>query len=299
MGGHSLSFASARRNGLRRSVRLARDFFRREPLLALRRHITRAASTRSASSRSRVISVTVHREALEEERRDLALQLAHGPALAERLNLVEGAGLEPVHGDQDTVVCPGQHGGKQGIRWRRKVLRRGTFFRQAGKVPHCGTFVGPAEILRPSIERPLLSNIRSMRIDLDGFSRVRPPLGDAVPTLRVRWAALLGLGLGLATACGNRGGGDAAPATTAAPTINIGMGQPAGGGLGAVPGGLAGPQGQPGSGGPGVTPPVPASGGNAGSGQPGSTFPGGGSKPASGGPAGPGTPQKGGYSSGH
>ena len=136
-----------------------------------------------------------------------------------------------------------------------------------------------------------------MRITLDGFSRAQRR--DCVPQRRprARWAALLGLGL--ATACGNRGGGDAAPATTAAATINIGMGQPPAGGLGAVPGGLSGPQGQPGSGGPGVTPPVPAGGGNAGSGQPGSTFPGGGSKPASGGPAGPGTPQKGGYSSGH
>lgn len=124
-----------------------------------------------------------------------------------------------------------------------------------------------------------------MRIDLDRFSRVR-------------WVALLGLGL--ATACGNRGGGDAAPATTAAPTMNIGgIGQSPGGGLGAVPGGLAGPQGQPGNGSPGVTPPVPAGGGNPGSGQPGGTFPGGGSKPASGGPAGPGTPQQGGYSAGH
>ncbi|MBX7102252.1 MAG: hypothetical protein K1X89_31335 [Myxococcaceae bacterium] len=122
-----------------------------------------------------------------------------------------------------------------------------------------------------------------MRIDLDGLSRGR-------------WAALLGIGL--LTACGDRGGGDAAPVTTAAPTINIGMGQPAGGGLGAVPGGLAGPQGQPGSGGPGVTPPVPAGGGNAGAGQPGGAFPGATSKPASGGPAGPGTPAKGGYTTG-
>ncbi len=94
-----------------------------------------------------------------------------------------------------------------------------------------------------------------MRIDLDGFSRVR-------------WVALLGLGL--ATGCGNRGGGDAAPAATAAPTMNIGgIGQSPGGGLGAVPGGLAGPQGQPGNGSPGVTPPVPPGGGNPGSGQPG------------------------------
>lgn len=134
-----------------------------------------------------------------------------------------------------------------------------------------------------------------MTIDLDGSSPAQRGASTGAP--RARWAAVLVLGLG--TACGDRSGGDAAPVSTAAPTLNIGgVGQSPAGGLGAVPGGLAGPQGQPGSGGPGMMPPASPAGGNPGSAQPGSTFPGGGSPPTTGGPSGPGAPQKGGYSSG-
>ncbi len=77
------------------------------------------------AQRQHLLLVLAGADPLEQHGANLPLQLAGGPVLADRLDLVEATGSFVVDGDQQPVMSPGEVGGNDGLE----------------KARHCGAFL--------------------------------------------------------------------------------------------------------------------------------------------------------------